>query len=106
MRLRQRYTLRLSTWVKGIKSVCASINGKYRTLAAIHNQWLYGAMVIKRCLKLLEIYRASANEPDIRRELRRAERMDWDQVMSPPKLDFVRMITSLSHGSYADHLSL
>lgn len=53
----------------------AKVNGKYRTLAVTHHQWLCGYDVIQRCFSLLEIFRANAS--GIARELRRAATLDW-----------------------------
>jgi hypothetical protein len=61
----------------------AKVNGKYRTLAVTHHQWLYGFDVIKRCLFLLEVLRANAS--GLSRELRRAAKLDWDRDVPKDK---------------------
>ncbi len=40
---------------------------------------MYGISVVRRSIELVNIFRAKANESDIRRELSRAEEMDWSK---------------------------
>jgi hypothetical protein len=57
--------------------VIANINGRYRTLACIHHQWLFGFKAIRRCFQLVEIFRAGVNRMNIRTELERAKKIQW-----------------------------
>ena len=36
--------------------VIAKVKGRYRTLCAIHHQWLYGHTALRRCLGTLKIF--------------------------------------------------
>jgi hypothetical protein len=51
----------------------ARINNRYRTLAVIHNQWLYGHSAVRQCLNAMRILSATGNLQGIRRELKLAE---------------------------------
>lgn len=54
--------------------IIACIGGKrYRTLAVIHNQWLFSIAAVRQCLLTMRILSAAGNLPGIRRELRLAE---------------------------------
>jgi hypothetical protein len=57
--------------------VIANVNGRYRTLACIHHQWLFGFTAIRRCFQLVEIFNAEVNRMNIRAELERAKRIQW-----------------------------
>lgn len=62
--------------------VIAKINGRYRTLSAIHHQWLYGQTALKRCLGTLKIFQDPANRVPLQQELIAAQRHDeafWTQ---------------------------
>ncbi|KAK4496301.1 hypothetical protein PRZ48_012281 [Zasmidium cellare] len=52
--------------------VTAKINGKYRMLAIVHHQWIYGRTSLRQCLNILKIFSSPANLPGIRRELAQA----------------------------------
>ena len=56
--------------------VIASILGKYRNLAAIHHQWLYGATALKRCHRLVQIFQAIENRIPLEQELISARNHD------------------------------
>ena len=56
--------------------VIARINGKYRSLAAVHNQWLYGHTALRRCLSTLGIFQDSDNRVPIEAELTMASTKD------------------------------
>ena len=56
--------------------VIAKINGRYRTLCAIHHQWLYGHTALRRCLGTLKIFSDPANRIQIGQELVAAQRHD------------------------------
>ena len=49
--------------------VIAKINGRYRNLANVYHQWLYGATALKRCYKLVQIFQAVENRIPIQQEL-------------------------------------
>jgi hypothetical protein len=51
----------------------ARINNRYRTLAVVHNQWLYGYSAVRQCLNAMRILSATGNLQGIRRELELAE---------------------------------
>lgn len=55
--------------------VIATVNGRYRTLAVIHYQWLYGRQAVSQCLQAIGIFSAPANQAGLRRELARAEKV-------------------------------
>ncbi|KAL8917942.1 MAG: hypothetical protein Q9172_005633 [Xanthocarpia lactea] len=49
--------------------VIAKINGRYRTLCAVHHQWLYGHTAVKRCLGSLRIFQDPGNRVPLQQEL-------------------------------------
>lgn len=53
--------------------IIACIGKCYRTLAVIHNQWLFELAAVKQCLLTMKILSAAGNLPGIRRELKSAE---------------------------------
>jgi hypothetical protein len=61
----------------------AKINGKYRTIAVTHHQWMYGFDVVTRCLYMLDLFRTNAQ--GISRELRRAAQLDWQHDIPKDK---------------------
>ena len=52
--------------------VIAKVRNRYRGLAAVHNQWLYGGGALQRCYRLLNILQAKENRVPIAQELRGA----------------------------------
>ncbi|KAL9103723.1 MAG: hypothetical protein Q9163_001273 [Psora crenata] len=54
--------------------VIARTNQKYRTLAAVHHQWLYGHTALRRCLGTLEILQGKNNRVPLEEELKDASR--------------------------------
>ena len=56
--------------------VIARINGKYRTLAAVHHQWLYGHTALRRCLGTLKIFQDAKNRPALEEELKLASKRE------------------------------
>lgn len=52
--------------------VVARVNGVYRTLAVMHHQWLYGRTSLRQLLYTIDILKAPANRPGIRREMSKA----------------------------------
>ncbi|KAK4549827.1 hypothetical protein LTR36_005128 [Oleoguttula mirabilis] len=86
--------------------IIAKINGRHRVLAAAHHQNFYGRLTIRQCLHLLQILRSEANRIDIRRELSRAERQDWNELLptngketSYPTAPFPFLATCLAVGA-------
>ena len=59
--------------------VVASIAGRYRGLAAVHHQWLYGRGPLKACLRLLHIFSEPLNNRLLRHELLHAESLTEDE---------------------------
>ncbi|KAF7872289.1 hypothetical protein EAF04_003213 [Stromatinia cepivora] len=60
--------------------IIAKINGRYRGLAAVHHQWLFGATALKICLNIRQILQSPANRIALSHELRHATRLseeDW-----------------------------
>lgn len=51
----------------------ARVKNRYRTLAVIHNQWLYGHSAARQCLITMRILRATGNLQGISRDLKLAE---------------------------------
>lgn len=49
------------------------INNRYRTLAVVHNQWLYGHSAVRQCLQTMRVLSATGNLQGIRRDLKLAE---------------------------------
>ena len=50
--------------------VIAKIKGKYRSLAAVHHQWLYGHTALSRCQGLLTIFSNPKNAFALQHELK------------------------------------
>lgn len=51
----------------------ARIGNRYRVVAGVHNQWLYGPIAVRQCLNTMRVLSASGNLPGIRRELKLAQ---------------------------------
>ncbi|KAL8857387.1 MAG: hypothetical protein Q9178_006014 [Gyalolechia marmorata] len=67
--------------------VIAKINGRYRTLCAVHHQWLYGHTAVKRCLGSLKIFQDPGNRVPLQQELLIAKDREeslWPE--DPPEL--------------------
>lgn len=63
--------------------VIARINGRYRTLAAVHHQWLYGQTALRRCRSTLELLQHSGSYMPLTQELIAAASHDeafWDSL--------------------------
>ncbi|KAK3379570.1 hypothetical protein B0T24DRAFT_162423 [Lasiosphaeria ovina] len=63
--------------------IISKIQDRYRTLAAIHHQWLYGASATKACWRVLQVLEHQANKRLIKHELAyAATRPDewWDNL--------------------------
>ncbi|MCJ1279834.1 hypothetical protein MMC21_007658 [Puttea exsequens] len=58
--------------------VIAKIDGRYRTLCAIHHQWLYGHTALRRCLDTLNIFGDGINRMPIQQELKAASKKEDD----------------------------
>lgn len=63
--------------------VIARISGRYRQLAAIHHQWLYGHTALRRCLDTLKIFGNHSNRLPIEQELIAASKKDDDFWVAP-----------------------
>jgi hypothetical protein len=50
----------------------AKVNNRYRTVAVLHNQWLFGYFAVRQCLNAMRILSAPGNLAGIRRELKLA----------------------------------
>ncbi|KAJ8071293.1 hypothetical protein OCU04_001629 [Sclerotinia nivalis] len=90
--------------------IIAKINGRYRGLAAVHHQWLYGATALKICLNILKILQSPANRIALSHELRHATRLseeDWTldadySKTSTAVIPFPFALTCLMIGSALD----
>lgn len=83
--------------------VIARIANRYRTLAAVHHQWLYGESALQSCLRVLDILRARSNRIPICQELRAARKKDdnfWARRDEFQPFPFVA--TCLTVGSSCD----
>lgn len=65
--------------------VVAQINGRFRRLAALYNQYLAGKETLEQCLMLLRIFEAQANRIPIQQELIAAKRCG-PEVWPDPKV--------------------
>lgn len=72
--------------------VIAKINGKYRTLCAIHHQWLYGHTALSRCHDILKIFGDAKNQTPIQQELRFASKKDENFWVATPDEQETRKI--------------
>ena len=80
--------------------IIAKVFRRYRTLAALHNQWLYGERPLKQCLRLLTVLQTESNRIPITQELRTAREKPeefWtdDAIVQP----FPFIATCLTVGS-------
>ncbi|KAL8951517.1 MAG: hypothetical protein Q9222_002520 [Ikaeria aurantiellina] len=66
--------------------VIAKINSRYRTLCAVHHQWLYGHTALKRCLDTLKIFQDPTNRVPLQQEIIAAK--NNEEVLWPEKLDY------------------
>ena len=53
--------------------VIARIGSKYRSLAVVHHQWLYGHTALRRCRDILDLFTNPINHIALRTELAIAE---------------------------------
>lgn len=88
--------------------VIAKIAAKYRCLAAIHHQWLYGYRALRRLKDILDRFSNPVNWPALRRELRKAQSLPetfWDRpeyqqsIQSTFSIPFPFVMTSLTLGA-------
>ncbi|PQE29823.1 hypothetical protein CJF32_00000476 [Rutstroemia sp. NJR-2017a WRK4] len=86
--------------------VIAKIGNRYRGLAAVHHQYLYGYSAIKICLNLIKIFQCPANRWALKHELQSATRVDeayWSKedayVTDVDDIPFPFITTCLSVGS-------
>jgi hypothetical protein len=63
--------------------VIAKIANRYRGLAVFHHQWLFGALALERCIRILTIFSAPANRLPIQQELTAARRLDEEFWTKP-----------------------
>ncbi|KAL8868226.1 MAG: hypothetical protein Q9174_005127, partial [Haloplaca sp. 1 TL-2023] len=56
--------------------IIAKITSRYRTLAAVHRQWLYNKGPVERCLRLIKILGAASNRVPINHEIQAARQKD------------------------------
>ena len=52
--------------------IIAKVGTRYRVLAAVHHQWLYGLKAVEQCLQAIQLLQADVNQAHIRRELQQA----------------------------------
>ncbi|KAF2237020.1 hypothetical protein EV356DRAFT_512294 [Viridothelium virens] len=69
--------------------VIARIAGRYRGLAAVHHQWLYGQGALKACLSLLKIFKEPLNRRVLYHELNQAKSLREEE--SAVKVDFQKI---------------
>ncbi|CAH0058200.1 unnamed protein product [Clonostachys solani] len=71
--------------------VIAKAGKHYRSLAAVHHQWLYGLTALRQCLQLLHIFGHGENRLALQQELRFAEEYYRDKEapsQEPPELSW------------------
>ncbi|VUC29121.1 unnamed protein product [Clonostachys rosea] len=68
----------------------AKVGEHYRSLAAVHHQWLYGLSAVRQCALILQIFGHGENRLALQQELRLAEEYyrDKDAPQDPPKLSW------------------
>ena len=67
--------------------VIGKISGRYRGLAAVHHQWLYGAGPLKACIRLLRIFSDPSNRRLLHHELKQAESLSESEWTAKPDMD-------------------
>ena len=89
--------------------VIAKILGKYRNLAAVHHQWLYGATALKRCHRLVQLFEAIENRIPLEQELISAQhhdeqswKSDWRSSGRRAVIPFPMITTCLTLGASFD----
>ncbi|KAF1846431.1 uncharacterized protein K460DRAFT_356108 [Cucurbitaria berberidis CBS 394.84] len=86
--------------------IIAKINGRYRSLACVHHQWLYGFTVLKTCRRLVKIFQCPQNAHLLKLELARASGFPpkaWEDEVEfdePPEFPFIT--TCLLTGTSVD----
>ncbi|KAF2001563.1 hypothetical protein P154DRAFT_619238 [Amniculicola lignicola CBS 123094] len=63
--------------------VIAKVLDRYRSLAAVHHQWLYGFTALRTCRRLAQIFQAPENRHLLKLELARAAALD-EKVWAAP----------------------
>ncbi|KAL9123949.1 MAG: hypothetical protein Q9217_006673 [Psora testacea] len=71
--------------------IIARINGKYRTLAAVHHQWLYGHTALRRCLGTLQILQDEQNRVPLAEELKIASKRDEELWKAPESRNIIEV---------------
>ena len=80
--------------------VIAKVNGRYRTLCAIHHQWLYGHTALKRCLDTLKIFSNSSTQMLVQQELTAAAKKRDEFWLDPDeRIPFPFITTCLIIGA-------
>ncbi|KAL8954929.1 MAG: hypothetical protein Q9193_007008, partial [Seirophora villosa] len=49
--------------------IIGKVNGRYRQICAIHNQWLYGQEALERCVEIIYLLENPTNRMPIQQEL-------------------------------------
>ena len=84
--------------------VIAKIRGRYRSLCAIHHQWLYGQTALRRCLDTLNIFGDPSNRMPLQEELLAASKKDEEFWLAAededePYIPFPFITTCLTLGA-------
>ncbi|KAL8771280.1 MAG: hypothetical protein Q9209_003185 [Squamulea sp. 1 TL-2023] len=82
--------------------VIAKIQNRFRTLAVVHHQWLYGVGPLERCIRLTQIFQAEPNRSAIQQELRAARKKDGGFWATDESQPFPFIATCLLVGSSFD----
>ncbi|KAF2652566.1 hypothetical protein K491DRAFT_718793 [Lophiostoma macrostomum CBS 122681] len=85
----------------------AKVGNRYRSLSALHHQWLYGLTALKTCLRLVKVFQDPGNRYLLKLELARAATLDssvWELETSwhdiRPKFPYV--LTCMLIGTSVD----
>ena len=89
--------------------VIACINGRYRCLAAVHHQWLFGRNAAERCLEILKLLNSNLNRIALQEELKlaktysaefweRGERIDYSDAGHVPRFPFITTCLCIGAG--------
>ncbi|RFU25783.1 hypothetical protein B7463_g10555, partial [Scytalidium lignicola] len=70
--------------------VIAKVGAHYRSLAAVHHQWLYGLAALQRCLRLLNIFSDETNRIALQQELNFA--FDYFCNKEPPPTERPKLL--------------
>jgi hypothetical protein len=84
--------------------IIAKVGSRYRVLAALHHQWLYGLTAVQQCLQVITFLQADRNQAHIRCELQQAA-LRWsgdNDVDDSGNIVFPFLTTCLSLGASLD----